>query len=223
MMRPEDGSGPEEEMFARNPPGMTEALSGATAGIAGLGGLGSNIAAMLARSGIGRIVAADFDRVEPSNLNRQNYGIDDLGLLKTEATERALRRIRPGIAFEGHAVRLGPDNIPEIMRGCDVVIEALDGPEDKAMLVSAVLEKMPGTPVICGNGMSGFGDADRIVRRHLGKLVTVCGDMRDGGVSPPRVAAPKVTACAALMADAAVDAIVSKYRASDSRREKEGF
>lgn len=211
-MRPEDGSGPEEEMFARNPPGMTEALSGATAGIAGLGGLGSNIAAMLARSGIGRIVAADFDRVEPSNLNRQNYGTDDLGLLKTEATEKALKRIRPGICFEGHAVRLGPDNIPGIMRGCDVVIEALDGPEDKAMLVSAVLEKMPGTPVICGNGMSGFGDADRIMKRHLGNLVTVCGDMKDGGFSPPRVMAPKVILCAAMMADAAVGAIVSKYR-----------
>jgi sulfur carrier protein ThiS adenylyltransferase len=54
-------------------------------GIAGCGGLGSNCAVALSRVGIGRLILVDFDVVELSNLNRQYYFRDQIGLLKTEA------------------------------------------------------------------------------------------------------------------------------------------
>ena len=113
-------------MVARHTPGVHEKIKGATVGIAGLGGLGSAVAVALARIGVGRLILADFDIVEPSNLNRQQYFIDQLGLPKSAALEANLKRINPYVTYETHCIRVVPDNIDTLFGAVDVMFEAFD-------------------------------------------------------------------------------------------------
>ena len=111
----------------------------ASVGIAGLGGLGSNIAVQLTRLGIGHLTLADCDRVEISNLNRQSYRLCDIGRPKPEALTEQLLQINPYLCYEPHFLKLTPQNIPEIFAGCNIICEAFDDPEQKAMLTETVL------------------------------------------------------------------------------------
>lgn len=153
-------------MSARDPSRIRSKLRSASIGIAGLGGLGSNIAAMLVRSGIGRLVISDMDTVDATNLNRQNYFYDDLGRPKTDATEDLLKRISPCTEIEKHQCRLTPENIPDIYGNCDIVCEALDSAEEKAMFINTVLEKCPDTIIISGLGMAGHGHSNSITTKN---------------------------------------------------------
>ncbi|WP_372798707.1 sulfur carrier protein ThiS adenylyltransferase ThiF, partial [Pontiella sp.] len=113
-------------MVSRHTPGVHEKVKGATVGIAGLGGLGSAIAVALARVGVGRLILADFDVVEPSNLNRQQYFIDQLGRTKAEALEENLNRINPYVTYEAHCVKVTPGNMADLFGSVDVMVEAFD-------------------------------------------------------------------------------------------------
>ena len=115
----------------------------ASVGIAGLGGLGSNIAVQLTRLGIGHLTLADCDRVEISNLNRQSYRLCDIGRPKPEALTEQLLQINPYLCYEPHFLKLTPQNIPEIFAGCNIICEAFDDPEQKAMLTETVLQRLP--------------------------------------------------------------------------------
>src|SRR3990172_3011336 len=126
----------ESLMTARHTPGVHEKVKEARVGIAGLGGLGSSVAFALARLGVGVLVLADFDVVEPSNLNRQQYFVDQIGKPKVEAMEENLRRINPYVRTALHKVVLDEDNIPEIFCGVDALVEAFDKAESKAMLIN---------------------------------------------------------------------------------------
>ena len=106
-------------------------------GIAGVGGIGSNVAANLVRSGMANLKIVDFDRVEASNLNRQFYFHDQIGCLKVEALAENLERIRPGLCLEGIAERLDAGNCPQLFADCDLIVEGLDQQADKKMLVEA--------------------------------------------------------------------------------------
>lgn len=196
-----------EAIAARNPPGMTDVLKNATVGIAGAGGLGSNIAAMLARAGIGKLVIADFDRVELSNLNRQNYTVYDLGHYKVEALEAHLNEMNPMVEIEAHAVKLDEKNIPKIFSGCDIICEAFDIAESKAMILDTVAEKMPDVPLVCGNGMAGLDDPSLMVTKQLSEKVFVCGD----GVNDSKVGlvSARVMVCAGLMANKVLQLLTS--------------
>src|SRR5512143_1113963 len=116
-------------MMARHTPGVHDRVKLGKVGIAGLGGLGSTVAIALARVGVGMLVLADFDVVEPSNLNRQQYFVDQIGRHKTEAMEENLRRINPAVACERHHMRLGPADVPRLLAGCHVVAECFDNAE----------------------------------------------------------------------------------------------
>ncbi len=131
-------------MAARHTPGIHARLKQACVGIAGAGGLGSAVAVALARIGVGRLIIADFDLVEPSNLNRQQYFIDQIGFYKVAALTQNLQRINPYISVEPHQALLGPDNIPQLFAPCSVVVEAFDRADMKAMLVDTVLSCLPG-------------------------------------------------------------------------------
>ena len=111
-------------------------------GIAGLGGLGSNVAMMLVRSGVEELVLVDFDCVEESNLNRQIYFRKHIGMKKTEACSEILKMINPDVKLELRDVRLSEKNIPEIFKDCKIVCEALDSAESKAVLAETVLSEM---------------------------------------------------------------------------------
>lgn len=178
---------------------MARPVGDARIGIAGLGGMGSNTAVMLARAGVGTLVLADFDLVDATNVARQAYLPSDVGSRKTEALVGILRSIRPDIGLEPHDVRLDPGNACRVFAGCDVVCEALDDPGQKAMLVEALLSGMPGTPVVACSGMAGAGSANDIATRRAMSGLYVCGDGATDAADE-RLTAPRVGVCAGHMA-----------------------
>lgn len=179
-------------MTARHTPGVHKRLARAVVGIAGLGGLGSAVAIALARLGIGSLVLADFDVVEPSNLNRQQYYADQLGMLKTKALGDTLTRINPYGHYETHPVRLTRENIPAIFRTCDIIVEAFDLEEEKSMLVETVLNSFPRVPVVAASGMAGHGSANTITTRKVGARLYVCGDTVSASKPGCGLMAPRV-------------------------------
>jgi sulfur carrier protein ThiS adenylyltransferase len=166
----------EQVIAARHTPGVHERLKTATVGIAGVGGLGSAVAVALARSGIGRLVIADFDVVEPSNLNRQQYFIDQIGQFKVDALSANLHRINPYVCVKPHQILLDPENIPTIFGECAIIVEAFDRADMKAMLVDTVLSRMPDLTVIAASGLAGFGPNNTIVTRKVSKRLYLAGD-----------------------------------------------
>ncbi len=193
--------------FSRRDPAVLEALRRSSVGIAGAGGLGSNVAVALARAGVGRLVIADFDRVEPSNLNRQQYFVDQVGLTKVEALRENLLRINPFSVYEVHDVRLTRRNAAGIFRSVDVVVEAFDRAAAKEMLIEAVLARFPGRPIVAASGLAGYGGNAKLRTRRMGNLY-ICGDEESQspkGISPM---APRVGLVAHMQANLVVELLV---------------
>ena len=176
-------------------------LKNAHIGIAGLGGLGSNIAMMLARSGIGHLTLADFDSVEQSNLNRQHYMVSHLGMPKTEAIKDLILQANPFIRLDTHLVRITEENAPEIFGSCDLVCEAFDRPEAKAELINSLLENCPGLTLISGSGMAGYGNSNAIRTEKAMKYLYICGDQVSEIGPNNSLMAPRVQICAAHQAN----------------------
>ncbi|NOZ35320.1 MAG: sulfur carrier protein ThiS adenylyltransferase ThiF [Chlorobi bacterium] len=146
-----------------------------TVGIAGAGGLGSNCAVALARSGIGKLIIADFDVVSESNLNRQYYFYDQIGQIKVNALKDNINRINPEVQISIHILKVDEYNIPYIFSECDIIIEAFDKAEEKKMLIETVLTEFPDKPIISGLGMAGFGDNNSLHSKQIENLY-ICGD-----------------------------------------------
>ena len=151
-------------------------LSKFKVGIAGAGGLGSNCAVALARSGVGTLVIADFDVIEKPNLNRQYYFTNQIGSMKTVALKDNINKINSDVDVIIHQKKLDRLNIPEIFSGCNIIVEALDSSEMKEMLIETVQTKMPGIPVVVGSGMAGWGKTNDISSRKIDDTLFVCGD-----------------------------------------------
>ncbi len=161
---------------ARHGKEMQDRFSAATIAVCGLGGLGSNICVALARAGIGKLIVIDFDRVDISNLHRQQYKADQIGRWKTDALSENLREIAPYIEIEPHTVRVTENNAAELLKEADVVCEAFDVAEAKAMLVNTVLETMPDKFLVAASGMAGFASANSIRTRKITDRFYLCGD-----------------------------------------------
>ncbi|MBK7094437.1 MAG: sulfur carrier protein ThiS adenylyltransferase ThiF [Saprospiraceae bacterium] len=146
-----------------------------TVGIAGCGGLGSNCAVALARVGIGKLVIADFDVIEKSNLNRQYFFYDQIGMLKADALKENIRRVNPEVEVEAHNVYLDQSNIPVLFSDCDVIVEAFDKPEMKEMILRSVSVLFPEKYLVMGIGMAGWGKNKLIQEKRYEKLI-ICGD-----------------------------------------------
>ena len=183
-------------------------LKNAHIGIAGLGGLGSNIAMMLARSGVGHLTLADFDSVEPSNLNRQHYMVSHLGMPKTEAIKDLILQANPFIRLDTHLVRITEENTPEIFGGCDLVCEAFDRPEAKAELINSLLENCPGLTLISGSGMAGYGNSNAIRTEKAMKHLYICGDQVSEIGPNNSLMAPRVQICAAHQANLVLELLL---------------
>jgi sulfur carrier protein ThiS adenylyltransferase len=195
------------EYFAHRDPAVLAVLRQSSVGIAGAGGLGSNVAVALARAGVGRLVIADHDRIEPSNLNRQQYFLDQVGERKVEALRENLLAINPYSIYEVHDVRITRRNAAAIFARVDVLVEAFDKAEAKEMLIEASLTKFPGRPIVAASGLAGYGGNKRIRARRLGNLY-VCGDESSQcpkGISPM---APRVALVAAMQANLVVELLV---------------
>ncbi len=195
---------------ARFPKEMQQKFRGARVAIAGLGGLGSNIAVMLARSGIGHLLLVDFDTVDVTNLNRQMYLVPHVGMPKTRAILQILYQVNPYLDYETVQAKVTPENVKELFGGYPIVCEAFDKPDQKAMLVRELLGQCPESTVVSGNGMAGVGDSNGIRTAKFGNRLYVCGDRTTdvgGGVG---LTAPRVALCAAHEANKVLQLILQE-------------
>lgn len=184
-------------------------LQSVTVGIAGAGGLGSNCAMLLVRSGFKRFVVVDFDRVDGSNLNRQAYGADQIGQHKVAALARNLLAVNPDLVIDQRTVRVTPDNMETMFAGCDAVIEAFDDPQCKRGLVEALVPT--GMLVVAASGIGGHGDADAIVTRRVRSNLIVIGDMETECSMEHPPFAPRVALAAAKQADAVLSHFLNTF------------
>jgi sulfur carrier protein ThiS adenylyltransferase len=181
-------------------------------GIAGAGGLGSNCAVALARCGVGTLVISDFDVVEPANLNRQYYFINQVGILKSFALKENIAKINPDITVIAHPVKLNKLNIPEIYSGCDVIVEAFDSDDMKEMLIETVLTGMPEIPVIIGSGVAGWGNNEAIRYRKIDETLYVCGDETTEATDELPPLAPRVAIVANMQANTVIEILMNKNK-----------
>ena len=179
-------------MMARHTPGVHERVKSARVGIAGLGGLGSSVAIALARVGVGELVLADFDVVEPSNLNRQQYFVDQIGKTKVEAMDENLRRINPNVKTVVHKAVLSEDNIPGIFAGVNVLVEAFDSAEMKAALMNSMARSLPGVPVVLASGVAGHGPSNSIRTETFSQGYYIVGDQDTEAAAGMGLMAPRV-------------------------------
>jgi sulfur carrier protein ThiS adenylyltransferase len=185
-------------------------LSKFRVGIAGAGGLGSNCAAALARSGVGTLVIADFDIVEQANLNRQFYFSGQLGMKKTDALKENISKIDKDINVIVHDVKLTHKNIPLIFSGCDVIVEAFDRPQMKEMIIETVQLSMQGIHLVVGSGMAGWGKSGSIKCRKIDEYLYVCGDESTGVSEEIPPLAPRVGIVSHMQANVVVEILMKK-------------
>jgi len=191
----------ERMMMARHTPYVHGRLRKGKVAIAGLGGLGSNIAVMLARSGVGQLLLVDYDIVEPSNLNRQCYYISHLGMPKTIALQEQLAQINPFIRVEVRTVEVTEGNAVELFSGYDIICEAFDKAKAKAMLVNTVLEKLRETKIVAASGLAGYDSSNLIQTRKAMKNLYICGDAINEAKIGRGLMAPRVQICAGHQAN----------------------
>jgi sulfur carrier protein ThiS adenylyltransferase len=185
-------------------------LKNAAVGIAGLGGLGSNVAVALTRLRVGKLILVDFDQVEESNLNRQNYFADQIGCHKVDATCENLCRINPHANLEGHKVRLTSEKIPDIFKEAHVIAECFDRADQKQMIVETVLTKMKDVIVVSVSGLAGYGNSNDIVTRRVSDRHIIIGDMVSGIGPGVPLTAPRVGVAAYHQANAIAEILINE-------------
>ncbi|QAR32225.1 sulfur carrier protein ThiS adenylyltransferase ThiF [Geovibrio thiophilus] len=193
----------ESLLVSRHTPGVHEKMKKAKIAVAGLGGLGSNIAVSLARMGAGDMLLADYDVVEPSNINRQQYFVDQIGMKKTDALRANLERINPYASYTYKDIFLTEENTAEIFKGYDVIIEAIDKAETKAMIIRECAAKCRDSFIIGASGLAGYADTSVISVRFAGKMA-IAGDFVNEAKPGQGLMAPRVAVAANIQANLAV-------------------
>lgn len=185
-------------------------FSSACVAVCGLGGLGSNVAVSLARSGVGTLLLIDFDKVDMSNLHRQQYAVSQLGMCKTDAMKQTLAEIAPYCNVVTHTVKLKEDNL-SLIADCDVVCECFDNTEYKALLVNGVSEYYPEKYIVAASGMSGLHTGNTIHTKKFGKRLYICGDETSDVADDGTLFAPRVMLCAAHQANTVLRIIAGEF------------
>jgi sulfur carrier protein ThiS adenylyltransferase len=201
----------EKDFFLKRDLSVLAALSQSTVGIAGAGGLGSNIAATLARAGVGKLIIADDDVLEAPDLNRQCYFVDQIGKPKVEALLENLTKMNPFSMYEIHKIKIDRENVRRIFGPADLLIEAFDMADQKQMLIEAWLTHFPEKPVIAASGLAGYGGNNRLRQRRLGQLY-ICGDESSECDVCTAPMAPRVNIVANMQANLAVELLVKMRR-----------
>lgn len=197
-------------MVSRHTPGVHEKVKRCTVGIAGAGGLGSAVAIALARIGMGKIIIVDDDVVEPSNLNRQQFFIDQIGQPKVKAMKDNLKRINPYVKVITHQIRLTEKNIPRIFKKVNVLIEAFDKADQKELIVSVATKRLPHIPLVFVSGLAGYESNNTIKTRKVKKNLYVVGDLKTAARPGCGLMAPRVGIAAHHEANAALRIILGK-------------
>ena len=194
------------ELFERNVPGSFEILQKATVGIVGCGGLGSNAAVALVRAGIGRLILADHDVVEESNLNRQYYFQSDVGKKKVKALADHLKAINPDITIELIDKKISASDISQIFKGVEILIEAFDRAEAKAWLIESWCMAFPKRPIVCASGLSGIGHTEDLKVRKAGNIFIVGDGETDMSMG---LCSARVAIAANMQANIAIDLLIN--------------
>lgn len=171
--------------------------------------MGSNIAHFLYRAGVGKLIVADFDRVSPSNLNRQLFFADQIGRLKVEALRENLERIGGHTEIIIHSVRVDATNLAEFFGAADILIEAFDRAEEKSMLLENWSDTYPQRYYIGASGLSGVGRNEEIHTEQFGKIFLI----GDGYSEPSALVSPvsaRVAVVAAMQANLALELLLTK-------------
>lgn len=197
-------------MRARHTPKLHDKLKTSSVAICGLGGLGSHIAIMLARSGVGNLRLIDFDTVEPSNLNRQSYMVSDLGKYKTEALRDQIAQINPFIKIQIHTLKIIEDNIKELFQDDDIVCEAFDNVLSKSIIMQNFHKFFKDKILICASGIAGYGDSNSIQTKKIAHNFYICGDLKNEARVGNGLMAPRVNICAAHQANLVLELLASK-------------
>jgi len=200
-----------EALCRRHGKALQKRLSSATVALCGLGGLGSNIAMALARAGIGRLILIDFDKVELTNLHRQQYKASQIGRNKTEALAENLEEIAPFTELECHTVRLTEENAAHLLQDADVICEAFDKAEEKAMLTNLVLETMPDKYLVAASGMAGLGSANTVKTRRITGRLYLCGDGESDVAEKGSLISSRVMLCAAHQAHTVLRILAKQF------------
>ena len=195
----------------RHGPELHSRFSSAVIAVCGLGGLGSNIAISLARAGIGKLILMDFDRVDITNLHRQQYKADQIGVCKTEALKQNLREIAPYTEIETHTVRITSDNAAELLQSADIICEAFDDAEAKSMLTEVVLTEMPDKYLVAASGMAGLGSANSIQTRRITNRFYLCGDEISDVSAGIGLVSSRVMLCAAHQAHTVLRILAGQF------------
>ncbi|WP_462106640.1 sulfur carrier protein ThiS adenylyltransferase ThiF [Campylobacter concisus] len=200
---------PEREVLrsmiaSRNSPELNLALSKAVIGVAGLGGLGSNIALSLARVGVKKLVLADFDVVEPSNLNRQQYFVRHIGMKKTQALKELINDVNPFVEVEAHDIFLDEKNVASVFGECEILCEAFDNVAGKAMILNEAGASLKEKKIIGASGMAGYFSSNLIKTIKFAKNVYLCGDLTNEAKIGQGLMAPRVAVCANHQANLAI-------------------
>jgi len=199
----------EEDLLERNVKGISEKLKKAKVCILGLGGLGSNVAVLLARSGIAYLKLVDFDTVEASNLNRQQYRISHIGMKKTEAIKTIIKEINPFVEIEVLNKKVDRENILSIVEDIEIVVEAFDRAETKAMAIEELLingDKM----LVSASGMAGIGSANEIITRKIRDNFYLVGDNYSDYEEYSGIMSTRVMICAAHQVNVVLRLIVGE-------------
>jgi sulfur carrier protein ThiS adenylyltransferase len=201
-----------DKITARNAAELKEKIKQAVVGIAGCGGLGSNTAIALARIGVKKLIIADFDKVEHSNLNRQQFFLSDIGKNKTDALALFIKAVNPFVTVEKHLVKITPANIFDIYNECPIVIEAFDLVSEKAMIVKAFGDKrFKDKFLITASGLAGYAPSNKIKTNRLSNNIYICGDNKNEGNEKNGLMAPRVMIAAGHQANMAVNLISKLY------------
>ena len=199
----------EEDLLKRNVKGISEKLKKAKVCILGLGGLGSNVAILLARSGIGYLKLVDFDIVEASNLNRQQYRISHIGMKKTEAIRTIIKEVNPFVEVEILNKKIDRENILSIVGDVEIVVEAFDVAETKAMAIEELL--INGDKIlVSASGMAGIGSANEIITRKVRDNFYLIGDNYSDYEEYSGIMSTRVMICAAHQANVVLRLIVGE-------------
>ena len=188
-----------------------KSFESATVAICGLGGLGSNIAFSLARAGIGKLILIDFDSVDITNLHRQQYKANQIGTSKTDALKENLLEIAPYVTIGTHSVRISENNAEALLEKADIICEAFDDAESKAMLVNLVTERMPEKYLVAASGMAGMGSANSIRTRKISSKFYLCGDGSSDVRSEGSLVSSRVMLCAAHQAHTVLRILAEQF------------
>ncbi len=130
--------------------------------IIGVGGLGSPIALQLTAMGVGTLRIIDRDVIEISNLHRQTlYDMKDIGYPKAEAATKKLKAINPSLNIEALTVSVNEDNVRNIVKGMDVVVDGLDSIETRYLVNRAC--NVENIPYIYGAAIETIGSSTTII------------------------------------------------------------